>query len=308
MTIATIDIGTNTILLLIARMEGGKIIPLCTAERVPRLGRGVDRELRLHPEGMERATRVLEEYLPIIRQHSPAATVICGTSALRDAANSGEFSGLVARRTGCAVEVLSGEEEAIWSFRGALSGFADEGRVTVLDIGGGSTEITSGTARRIDAHLSADIGAVRLTERFFQHDPPTSAEMANAEGAIERGLAPAGGFPFTGSRLAGVAGTVISLAHLSIGGARPVAEIPPSLSLEEVERLTLWLSTLSTREIMTLSPLMEGRGDVIIAGAMILRHVMRRFGFGEVRVNERGLRYGLVLREWERHLRTLDQR
>jgi exopolyphosphatase/guanosine-5'-triphosphate,3'-diphosphate pyrophosphatase len=300
MTIAAIDIGTNTLLLLIARLEGGEIIPLRTEERVPRLGRGVDRERRLEPEAMERAAQVLEEYVPIIRRYSPSTTVVCGTSALRDAANSKEFSRLIAGRTGFALEVLSGEEEAFWSFRGALSGTAEEGRVTVLDIGGGSTEITLGTARGIDAQLSADIGAVRLTERFFRNDPPRSEEIADAEGAIELGLERAVGFPVSGSRLVGVAGTVLALAHLSIGGTRPLSEIPPFLGLPEVERLTFWLGTLSTREIQTLSPLMKGRGDVIVAGALILRHVMRRFGFGEVRVSERGLRYGLVLREWER--------
>jgi exopolyphosphatase / guanosine-5'-triphosphate,3'-diphosphate pyrophosphatase len=228
--------------------------------------------------------------------------VVCGTSALRDAANRDEFIELVAQRTGLSLEILSGEDEAVWSFRGAVGDLGRAERVAVLDIGGGSTEITIGRGDQIELRHSAQVGAVRLTERYFRSDPPTPDDLTAAERETDRSLEPIDPTSGAGARLVGVAGTVVTLA--SIAGPtpepRPGSPFPSHLTLETVERLYSRLSRLSSSAIRPLSPLMEGRADLITAGALILRQVMRRFGFREIRVSEKGLRYGLVAREWER--------
>ena len=148
MNIAVIDIGTNTVLLLIARFDPiGCIIPLAYEQRVPRLGKGVDEYKNLLPDSMERVIGVLEEYKRIMAGFELAKVVICGTSAVRDARNKALFAELIHQGTGLTLEILTGEEEALWSYRGALSGVPDIHRATVVDIGGGSTEIGVGDSR-----------------------------------------------------------------------------------------------------------------------------------------------------------------
>ncbi|HEX9005837.1 MAG TPA: Ppx/GppA family phosphatase, partial [Bacteroidota bacterium] len=172
-TVAAIDIGTNTVLLLVARVASdGLVVPLVYEQRIPRLGRGVDAARRLAADSMERVVSTLEEYQLLIRGHAPDAIAVFGTSAVRDASNRDALASLITRRTGYRLEVLSGAEEALLTYRGAISGIRGIAGATVVDIGGGSTEITSGAAGEILGSASLDIGSVRLTERFFRRDPP----------------------------------------------------------------------------------------------------------------------------------------
>ncbi|MEK9137819.1 MAG: Ppx/GppA family phosphatase, partial [Bacteroidota bacterium] len=167
MNVGVIDIGTNTVLLLVARLDtSGNITPLVYEQRVPRLGKGVDAEKNLQADSMQRVIGVLKEYRAMMAQHRLATAVVAGTSAVRDAHNKDEFAELVKREVGFDLEVLSGDEEAHWTYRGAISGVPDFQRATVVDIGGGSSEITVGDASSIHNKISLDIGSVRLTERF----------------------------------------------------------------------------------------------------------------------------------------------
>lgn len=304
MTISVIDIGTNTVLLLVAKVSAdGTITPLLYEQRIPRLGKGVDEHRTLRPDSIARVIEVLKEYRELAAPFLPERTVACGTSAVRDAANREEFVGLVARETGYTLEVLSGEEEALWTYRGGISGVTGIERATVIDIGGGSTEIIVGNRSRIIRKISLDVGSVRLTERFFRHDPPAPDELEAALEVASAGLGKAN-FPFAGSMLIGVAGTATTLAILNQGlrtfDARAVTNY--RLTIEAVDRLYAKLREMDTPGIRALSSVMEGRADVIVAGALILRETMKLFGFGEVVVSERGLRYGLALREAEKHL------
>ncbi len=303
MTIATIDIGTNTILLLVARAAtDGSLETLEYRQAVARLGRSVDAQRRLHPDSMERAVRIVEEYKRIIDHHTPARVVVCGTSAVRDAANRDEFAALILKRTGFRLETLTGEEEAIWTYRGALSGVRDTTRATVVDIGGGSTEISVGSPTRVERHASLDIGSVRLTERMFRHDPPTSLELEAAIEIVEDAIARLAGFPFAGSTLVGVAGTATTLAILSQGLTlfNVSAVTNYRLSYTTVEDLFRTLREMPSSRIREMSDVMEGRNDIITAGTLVLREVMAHCGFTEMIVSERGLRYGLAVRELER--------
>lgn len=303
MNIAVIDIGTNTVLLLVAQCNaGGDITTLAYEQRVPRLGQGVDSSRNLHPDSMERVVGVLEEYHGILGRYGVSHIVACATSAVRDAHNRDGFVDLVRKRTGIAVEILSGDEEALWTYRGAISGMAGIRKATVVDIGGGSTEITVGNAHNIQQHVSLDIGSVRLTERFFKHDPPTHPELEKAIEIVENELARASRFSFDGSSLVGVAGTATSLALLDQGRKEFHREAVTGyrLQLDNVYALFRTLRSMPAEEILQLSSVMEGRADVIAAGALILREVMAHFKFKEMVVSERGVRYGIAIREWER--------
>jgi len=302
MTIASIDIGTNTVLLLVARIdEDGNITPMVYEQRVPRLGKGVDDAKNLSHDSMRRVIEVLDEYRAIIANHRPDKTIVAGTSAVRDAHNRVEFTALVKRETGFDLEVLIGNDEAYWTYRGAISGTSVNQKATVVDIGGGSTEITTGDARTITNKISLNIGSVRLTERFFKHDPPTHPELEAAITMVEDELAKPKGFEFAGSTLIGVAGTATSLALLDQGTAEFSIHAVTNykLKLNNVYALFRTLRAMPSSEILKLSTALLGRNDVITAGVLILQEIMAHYKFDEMIVSERGVRYGLVIREWE---------
>ena len=311
MVLASIDIGTNTVLLLIARIDNdGTIVPLLDEQRLPRLGEGVDASKHLSREAMHRVLAVLHDYRLLCAHHAAEKVLVVGTSAARDAYNRQEFAHLIQKEFGWELEVLSGNDEAYWTYRGALSGIDAIERATVVDIGGGSTEITVGTRRTILHTVSLDVGSVRLTERFLVADPPTPAQIEAAITAVEEELAKAQSFEFRHSTLVGVAGTVTSLAILAQGlEAFSFAAVANyRLPFERVDHLFKQLCGMSSEEIRQRSRVMEGRSDVITAGTLILREVMAHYDFKEIIVSERGVRYGIALREWERwkHEKEID--
>jgi exopolyphosphatase/guanosine-5'-triphosphate,3'-diphosphate pyrophosphatase len=304
MNLAVIDIGTNSILLLVAHCNtAGTLTPLAYEQRVPRLGKGVDSKRKLQKESMQQAVSVLQEYKKILKRFDLTSVVVCGTSAVRDAHNKEEFAELVQSRTGFDLEILSGEDEAMWAYRGALSGIPDIQRACVIDIGGGSTEITIGTSRSVTGTRSLDIGSVRLTERYFAHDPPTPYELTGASELIQEQLGTLRGHYFGAPTVVGVAGTATSLAILDQGlkTFRLAAVTNYEMTADAVQRLLGQLLEMTSARIAQLSAVMEGRSDVITAGTLILSQVLSYFGFSRIIVSERGVRYGLALRECEKH-------
>ncbi len=303
MNVAVIDVGTNTVLLLIAAVDaGGNITTIVYEQRAPRLGAGVDASRNLDPASIDRVVTVLLEYHAIISAYRPLKTLVCATSAVRDAGNKEEFLGIVKERTGFEIEILSGDDEAIWTYRGALSGMQSIEKATVIDIGGGSTEIAVGDRYRIHSRISLDIGAVRLTERAFKHNPPTHPELEKAIEIVENEIERVARFPLDGSTLVGVAGTATSLAILDQGLKDFSREAVAGyrLNLENVYSLFRLLRGMHAEQILSLSTAMAGRADIIAAGSLILREIMAHLKFKELIVSERGVRYGVVLREWER--------
>jgi exopolyphosphatase/guanosine-5'-triphosphate,3'-diphosphate pyrophosphatase len=303
MRLASIDIGTNTVLLLIADVdEAGRITPIAGEQRIPRLGKGVDAAKHLAAESMKRVVDVLGEYRAIIDRHRPEHVVVCGTSAVRDASNRDEFAALVKAGSGFDLEVMSGSEEARWTYRGAISGVPGVERAAVLDIGGGSTELSLGDARDPLHSISLDIGAVRLTERCLKGDPPTRAELAAARDEIRSHLARTRSFDAREHTLIAVAGTATTLAILDQELPRFTAEAVTNyrLTRDRVGGLLDRLSPMRVEDIRRLSAVLEGRADVIVAGAMILLEVMDAHRFAHAVVSDRGVRYGIVIREWLR--------
>ena len=302
MNVAVIDIGTNTVLLLVAEISHrGAINPLLYEQRIPRLGRGVDAARRLEQGSIDRAVAVLREYVQLLPPFHPTRTVVCGTSALRDASNRSDFMEQVKTEVGLDVEVLSGEDEALLTYRGAVSGLPGVNRAIVLDIGGGSTEISVGDASHILQNWSLDVGSVRLTERFLKHDPPLPLEIRDAIRWFKDHLGALEEFNASEYTLVGVAGTATTLAildqELEEFGIDAVTNY--RLTRDAVERLLDRLKRSSHQNILQLSPVMKGRADIITAGTLILSELLEILGQDELVVSERGVRYGIALREWE---------
>ncbi len=308
MILSVVDIGTNTVLLLVADIDAaGRLSTLEYRQRVPRLGRGVDERKILQQDSMERVVTVLLEYRSVAAKHHPGVVAVCGTSAVRDAANREEFSALVKSRTGFDLEILTGEQEAFWTYRGAISGIPGIKSATVVDIGGGSTEFTRGTAEEITAKFSFNIGSVRLTERLLRHDPPLAAEIAAVRTAVDFSLASAPpSFPQGPGQVVGVAGTATTLALLEQQRQRFDMQAVSGFVLrrDAVNRLVIHLQQLSSAEILEIAEYMEGRNDIITAGAIILEEVMGFLGAEDIIVSERGVRYGIAIREWERRIES----
>ena len=205
----------------------------------------------------------------------------------------------VAERAGVELAELSGQEEAALTFTGAAFGLDLPERYAVVDLGGGSTEVAIGDGRaQVEALRSVNVGAVRVTERFFPGDgrPPTTAQRCQAEAMIAATLDDLPSLP-VGIAIVGVAGTVTTLGALDKGLPAFDAESLNGhvLTADAVARLCDYLLALTHEQIRALPPVAEQRADIIAAGALILRTFLERFGVRRLIVSTRGIRYGLLL-------------
>lgn len=310
--VAAIDIGTNSVLLVIAAAEARGARPLLERATITRLGEGVDKTRRLAPAAVERNLACLRAYADDLRAHGSPPLDVVGTSALRDAHGAEAFLDEAEQILGVRPRVIAGDEEARLTFRGALSGLELRGKLLVFDVGGGSTELILGDAPvaesdgstpkagAIESRVSLDIGSVRLFERHVHNDPPLASEIESIEAQIAAELASAAPL----SRLAageaitlvGVAGTVTTLKALELGLVRYDAALVhgAALSLSAVEMLCEKLSALSLDARKRLPGLEPKRADVIVAGAFIVRDLLRRAGASQLVVSDRGVRFGLL--------------
>jgi exopolyphosphatase / guanosine-5'-triphosphate,3'-diphosphate pyrophosphatase len=300
--VSCIDIGTNTALLLIADLDTatGTIKPVYHKQTIVRLGKNVDAAKRIDPQGLQRLIDCMIDYRQLSDEHAASTIIAAGTSALRDAQNRAEVIEAIERAAGITIECLAGKEEADLTFSGAVAGMSDIPELfTVIDIGGGSTEISMGSPGAISESVSLDIGSVRLTERFFTTLPPSASEIDAAKSCIDQ-LLTANIIPFFASRehVYGVAGTITTIAQVDQGlkhfDALKVHNYP--LTYEEVHAFLDRLKKSTLEEIIELG-IPEGRADVITMGMLILHQFMRLLGVGEIRVSIQGLRFGLAQRE-----------
>ena len=296
---ATIDVGTNSVLLLVAdRTAEGRFEAVLERAEITRLGRGVDQSRRLSPEGLEATLSVLTDYAHQARSMGAEGIAVTATSAARDAHNGAEFLEGARQRAGLTVEIISGEQEAQLSFASAHMDFASEaaGPLLVIDIGGGSTEFIYGNpAGRVDFRHSFDVGSVRLTERLIRADPPTSEERQRVEQLLRETFASLPPPP-PASELVGVAGTVTTVyaLHNRVEPYDAQRVHGGTLTLAQLEHLVDQLWSLPLAHRRTLPGLQPKRADVIPAGAMILLQALRALGLAQCRVSDRGLRWGLM--------------
>ena len=296
-TLAAIDVGTNSVRVYVAEVDGEEARQLDRDLIITRLGEGVDETRRLGAEPLRRTIEAISRYHARARELGATTIRIAATSAVRDAANRDDFLDGVRAATGQDAEVLTGDEEARLSFLGATNDLDAGGPYLVLDIGGGSTEFVVGE-KAVDAAISLDVGSVRLTERHVRHDPPPPAELvavrADAVNAVQEAQRTVG---TSATTLVGVAGTITTIAAVSLGldGYDRDAIHHARLSRSAVEEVTERLASMTSEERRALPAMPRGREDVISAGAEILLAVMDGFGFDEVLVSEADILDGLVL-------------
>lgn len=302
MRYASIDIGTNTILMLIGDVDGALgLTPVKDFYSVPRIGKSVSSTKKISRESLERAIVVLTEYRDIAREYGVERIVASATSAVRDAENREEFIEAVKNACGIGVEVIEGGVEAKLGFLGAVSGERERTSESfVIDIGGGSTEFSYGTGIEPGLFKSLNVGAVRVTEMFFKHNPPLDEELRSATDFINGVL---DNFPFPGiapERVFAVAGTptTIALIYQKRYEFDPAAVSNYRMSAEALDEVLGLLRTKSPEEIRMLTSAAEGREDVLLAGAVILRESLRKARADEFLATDRGLRHGYLLHKY----------
>jgi exopolyphosphatase/guanosine-5'-triphosphate,3'-diphosphate pyrophosphatase len=300
--VAAIDCGTNSIRLLIADASDGGLTDIVREMRVVRLGQGVDRTGRLAPDALERTRVALADYAASIDEHAATAIRMVATSATRDAQNRDEFVAMVRATLGVDPEVISGDEEAALSFRGAVGtipGLA--GPILLADIGGGSTELVAGSPGSSAAlrARSTDVGCVRMTERHLHDDPPTAAQVdavvADVRAAFENA---AGTVPLHEANvLVGVAGTVTTIAAIALGLTEydPDAIHGSRMSAAQVAKITDQLVHMTHAERAAIPVMHPGRVDVIGGGALVLRTLVEVSGVDEVIASEHDILDGIAL-------------
>ncbi len=307
----TIDIGTNTMLMLIADYdkETSLVRTLLDIQRVPRLGKGVDSNRNILPESIQKAIDILNEYKGISSEYKSKTITATATSFIRDAHNRDEFIKSVKDSTGIQIEILSGSDEAKWTYLGGIYDKLDNsiGRITTIDIGGGSTEITTDftlakTLRELTHQevtgKSMNIGSVRINEKFLNVHPPSFENIVSAEEFINEHLGQID-FDISGTKLIGLAGTVTTLGAIILGLDKFEADKVDNLviTISEIKIILRRLASMTLEELHFMGDYMTGRADIVIPGILILKCFMKKFGFDEVRVSTKGLRYGVFLKE-----------
>jgi len=281
--VAAIDCGTNSIRLLVADVdtEAGTLVDLERTNEVVRLGQGVDRTGLLAPEALARTLDAARRYREVCERLGVDAVRFVATSATRDARNREEFVAGVRDALGVDPEVVAGDEEARLSFRGATGVLASrfDGPFLVVDLGGGSTELVLG-ATAPQAAVSMDVGSVRLTERHLHDDPPTPAQVAAADADVHAALDAAAAVVPLGRTvtLVGLAGSVTTLTAHALGLDRYDRDRIDGAVLAVDDVLASCEDMLvRTREQRAALPYLHpGRVDVIGAGALVWRDVVRR--------------------------------
>jgi exopolyphosphatase/guanosine-5'-triphosphate,3'-diphosphate pyrophosphatase len=294
--IAAIDVGTNTVLLLVAERAAGGFAALRERAEITRLGRGVDATGRLDPAAIRETVEVLAAFAGEARALGASRILCVATSAARDARNGRDFFEAARARAGIVPEVITGEEEARLVHGSAWQDFGGEGPLAVLDVGGGSTEFTLGEGPLPRVRHSLQVGAVRLTERHVRSDPPSEGDLAAVRAAAREALRPIAGAAAPGSRLVAVAGTVTTLSAVRQAlPAYDAARVHGSiLTAGELEDLLSRLERLPLSERAALPGMEPKRADVIVAGCAIVLEALSIARFPELTVSNRGVRWGLL--------------
>lgn len=293
MRLCAIDVGTNTVQSLVADVRpDGTLDVLADEERFARLGQGVDAAHRLAPEAMDRVVDRLRQAQATADRLGAARTVIGATSASRDAANVGDLQDRVRRELGLDYRVISGEEEAALSFRGALAALPRVHEAALIDVGGGSTEVVTGSrVGGVRFRTSLDVGSVRLSERHWVQRPPSASAVGAAVADVRTALAsvPAGttrGLPLLAT------GSVARLLARLAGEEGDAPEVPLATAAVWRDRLL----GLTPAETLAIAPgVLAGREDVVAAAVLIVATILEGLGAEAYVAVRGGLRHGLAL-------------
>ncbi len=289
---AVIDIGTNTLLLLIVDEKLTRIVDLC---RFGRLGKGLDASGNLAVDAIARSLEICREYRAVMDAHGITAPNVIATQALREAKNAAEFVTPAQEILGAQIEIIAGAREAELAYKSVAQAFPDlAGPYVVVDVGGGSTELIVTDGTKVVSAVSVPIGAVRLTERHLAHDPPEHHEVLELDADIDRHLAPLS-LPI-GVPLIGTAGTATTMGAVALGLTTYDPERVTGLRLEPDRVATLRATMLaaSTAERRAMPGVEPQRADVIAAGIAIYARVLARLHAPVMITCDRGIRWGLA--------------
>jgi exopolyphosphatase/guanosine-5'-triphosphate,3'-diphosphate pyrophosphatase len=303
---AVIDVGTNSVKLLVADVLGRDVRPVHEESRQTRLGHGFYETHRLQPESIARTAEAVWEFGEIARDHHAATIRVIATSAARDAVNPTDLTMAIERASGLKTEIISGAREADWTFQGATTDAELSRRpLLLLDVGGGSTEFILGQGTEKHFAHSFPLGTVRLLEKFPHGDPPTKSELQSCRDwvagfllhEVRPQLEPALQNEGREIQLAGTGGTTSILARIEkkmTGFDREQIE-STVLTFDQVvaHRKHLWQLPLAKRKEIVGLP--KQRADVILTGVLIYEAVMEEFGFERLRISTRGLRFAAVM-------------
>ena len=296
--VAAIDCGTNSIRLLIADITGGNFREINRTMEIVRLGQGVDKNKAFHPDALDRTLKATALFAEEIARRGVERMRFCATSATRDASNRELFIDGVKALLGVAPEVISGEEEAALSFKGATKELRGVGApYLVIDIGGGSTEFVFGS-ERVEFAKSQNIGCVRMSERHFSSIPPQAEEIAGAKADIDEAIKGAAEIvPITEAKtLIAVAGTATTVAAAALGLSiydRHSIHLS-RISAEKTHQVSEMFLSLNRDEIAALGYMHPGRVDVIGAGSLVLSRIMTLTGAEEFVASESDILDGMA--------------
>jgi exopolyphosphatase/guanosine-5'-triphosphate,3'-diphosphate pyrophosphatase len=282
-------------------LQDGAIKPVRDEHTIARLGKGVDENRMILPATFERVLNVLERFKNTSDESGSTRILARGTSALRDAKNQSEFIDFIKQKLDFTIETLSGDDEAELTYVGAVADSVNNTssqNFAVLDIGGGSTELTEGAGFEVKVRRSVDMGSVRITERFLKSSPPSPRSIIEATSFI-RSLVQSWPALSNTATLIGVAGTLTSLASIDLA--------IPSFDRERVHKHVLTFESIDSifnklrikglEELKQVPQILPERADIILAGILILLEVMKQMGAENVTVSDRGLRYGILMKE-----------
>ena len=301
-SVAVVDIGTNSILYLLARADAKRrVVTLHQENASVRLGRFLAQMGTIFVDALPDALRVLNDYKCLAHRHGAAKLITVGTHLFRTAVNAGHICSVLKEKTGLEIEVLTEKAEAAWSFHGAVYDRDIQEECVVVDIGGGSTELIRGRPDGITESESFDLGAVVLSETHLSDVPPRGNALSRVSETIlselDRSRVLSHG---RDQRLVGVGGTITTLAALDLS----LDEYDPNrvdgyiLSRRAVQSRMAQFQDIDHNRIKHLLPFAPERADIILAGTSILHEIMNTGRFRELLVSDRGLRFGIALREF----------
>lgn len=285
---AVIDIGTNSVLLLVVDRHGSPVIDLAT---ITRIGQGIAATEKFHPEGMRRTLESLRKYKTLCNQEGVANITVVGTAAFRKATNAVRFIDSVRQELGLNVEIISGEREASLIWKSCTQDFGEN--IVIVDVGGGSTEVVS----HPDHPISLPIGSVVLFEKHVTTDPISEEEYQNICDEIDlhtKLLEPFNNV--TNASLVATAGsaTTLSAIHKKIAVYNHSQVHGSKLTRKEIEIMIAHFKNKTLAERKKIIGLEPGRADVILIGATILKKCTEHFGAETITVSDRGVRWGLM--------------
>jgi exopolyphosphatase/guanosine-5'-triphosphate,3'-diphosphate pyrophosphatase len=307
---AVVDVGTNSVKLLVADVSGREVEPVWEESKQTRLGRGFYETHRLQPDAIDATAKAVAQFQETAQKHQASSVRVIATSAARDAVNSDELSAAIEKGSSLKMEIISGEQEADWVFQGVTTDPTLAGQMLMLlDVGGGSTEFILGQGEHKCFRQSYPIGTVRMLEKYPPSDPPKAGELARCRELLRNFLEKEVNPQIDVEKLCDVKGWDGRVLLVGTGGTTSIlgrmeakletydrAKIEATrLSLERMHWHVEHLWSLPLEERKHIVGLPPNRADVILMGVAIYEAIMEKFGFSELRISTRGLRFAAVM-------------